>query len=81
MSNAIALTQSMNLPAPSDSLDAYMRQVRQIPVLSVEDERELAYVFVIRTIWQQRVSWSSRICVLWFTLPAVIKVMACRWLI
>ena len=45
MSNAIALTQSMNLPAPSDSLDAYLRQVRQIPVLSVEDERELAVHF------------------------------------
>ena len=45
MSNALALTQTMNLPAPSDSLSAYLREVRQIPVLSTEEERELAVRF------------------------------------
>lgn len=45
MTNALALTPAVNLPVPSDSLDAYLRQVRQIPVLSAEEERELAIRF------------------------------------
>ena len=45
MTNALALTQTMNLPVPSDSLDAYLSKVRQIPVLSAEEERELAIRF------------------------------------
>ena len=45
MTNALALNQTMNLPVPSDSLDAYLSKIRQIPVLSAEEERELAIRF------------------------------------
>ncbi len=45
MANALALTNTMKLPVPSGSLEAYLREIRQIPVLSVEQERELAVRF------------------------------------
>ncbi len=42
MSNALITTTAMNLPVSSEQLDTYLQQVYRIPVLSAEQERELA---------------------------------------
>ncbi len=45
MSHALTLSQPVNLPVPGDSLDSYLQTVRRIPVLSAEQEHELAVRF------------------------------------
>jgi RNA polymerase sigma-32 factor len=41
-STNLSVSKSMHLPAPVDSLDSYLQAVNSIPMLSAEDEQELA---------------------------------------
>ena len=56
-----------NLPIPSalGSLDAYIGAVHQIPVLSVDDEQDLAVASATATIWTLPASWCIRTCASW----------------
>ncbi len=73
-----------NLPIPSalGSLDAYIGAVHQIPVLSVDDEQDLARRFRDgNDLDAARELVHSHTCASWCTWPAVTTATALPWAI
>jgi DNA-directed RNA polymerase sigma subunit (sigma70/sigma32) len=70
-----------NLPIPSalGSLDAYIGAVHQIPVLSVDDEQDLARRFRDGNDLDAAASWCIRTCASWCTWPAATTATALPW--
>jgi hypothetical protein len=66
------------LAGPIGSFDAYLERVGRIPVLTREQEQELAQRFRATTIWMPRASWCSRTCDSSCTSPVAIRVTVCR---
>ena len=60
------------------SLEAYIQTVNRFPILSAEQERELALRSVSATTSTRRASWWSRTCGWWWPWRAAISATACR---
>jgi len=56
----VARNSDLALAGPLGSLDAYLDRVSRIPVLSREEEKELASAIEVRKTWAPLVSSSSR---------------------
>jgi DNA-directed RNA polymerase, sigma subunit (sigma70/sigma32) len=78
VSNALVAN---NLPIPSalGSLDAYIGAVHQIPVLTVDEEQDLARACVMTMTWMPPANWCIRTCASWSMWPVATTAMACRW--
>lgn len=70
-----------NLPIPSalGSLDAYIGAVHQIPVLSVDEEQNLARRFRDELDLDAARELVHSTCASWCMWPAAITATACRW--
>ena len=80
MSTALVPSHLMT-PAGTGNLDAYIQEVYKVPMLTLEEEQELACLYRDRTTWKQRAAWYWRTCVSSCTWPRAIPVTAWPWVI
>ena len=74
----IARNGDLAVAGPLGSLDAYFDRVSRIPVLTREEERELAERFRLRSDLElPRASSCCRTCASWCTSPAATPATAC----
>jgi len=66
---------------PGRDLDAYVQNVSTIPILTPEEERELAEVCILSKTLMRLASWLCHICALLCTSRAATRATACLWVI
>jgi hypothetical protein len=74
------MTTTFALPVPSSSgsLEQYIQAVNSVPMLTPEQETELATRFQQEMIWMPLARWFCRTCVSSYPFRVVMPVTACH---